>query len=231
MLTNSTTITTKMKSNIITYPTPQWLIAFTTGKDVELEAVGVRENTLVLPRQTHSDNVCFSTEASRPQDTDAVITNQPGLCMCVKTADCTPILLYDDNKHVVAAVHAGWRGTLKGIVRKTVNAMKPLCPTDLHAIIGPSISLQQFEVGDEVYEAFRSENFPMQRIAKRFPSSDGTMRWHIDLWETNRWQLEQEGVVDIFVQGLCTRTSPDFYSARREGIDTGRNYNCIIIKP
>mgnify|MGYP003490470193 FL=1 len=68
----------------------------------------------------------------------------------------------------------------------------------------------------------------MQRIAKRFPA-DGGEAWHIDLWEANRWLMEQQGVTDIFVQGICTRSSMDFYSARRETINTGRNYNGIMI--
>jgi copper oxidase (laccase) domain-containing protein len=106
--------------------------------------------------------------------------------------------------------------------------MNPPNATDIHAIIGPGISLECFEVGDEVYEIFQRERFPMQRIAKRFPG-DGGEAWHIDLWEANRWLMEQQGVTDIFVQGICTRSSMDFYSARRETINTGRNYNGIMI--
>ena len=211
-------------NNLILYNTPSWLTAFTTGKDSGVEALGLRLEDLALPRQVHSDNVLWMKEAGRPEQTDAVITDQPGLCVCVKTADCIPILLYDTRKRIVAAVHAGWRGTVSRIVQKTVKHMQPLNPTDLHAIIGPGISLEQFEVGDEVYEAFREAGFPMERIARK------AERWHIDLWEANRWLLEELGVEDIFVEGTCTRTSEDFYSARRETINTGRNYNGIYIK-
>ena len=169
-------------------------------------------------------------EAGRPEATDAVITDRPGLCVCVKTADCIPVLLYDTRQRIVAAIHAGWRGTVSRIVQKTIEKMRPINPQDLHAIIGPGISLLQFEVGNEVYEAFRDEAFPMERIAKRFPSTNGE-RWHIDLWEANRWLLEQMGVSDIYIEGTCTRASTDFYSARRETINTGRNYNGIFISP
>lgn len=227
-LTNSTTTFTRMRNNLIIYNTPDWLKAFTTGKGVEPEQLGIGQDALVLPRQTHSDHVLWSQEAGRPEDTDAVITDSPGLCVCVKTADCIPILLYDARQRIVAAVHAGWRGTVAGIVRKTIKEMMPLSPADIHAIIGPGISLECFEVGDEVYDVFQREQFPMQRIAKRFPA-DGGESWHIDLWEANRWLMEQEGVTDIFVQGICTRNSMDFYSARRETINTGRNYNGIMI--
>ena len=208
---------------MIIYKTPDWLTAFSTGKGSGVEALGLRLEDLALPRQVHSDNVLWMKEAGRPEATDAVITDKPGLCVCVKTADCIPVLLYDTRKRVVAAVHAGWRGTVGRIVQKTIKQMQPLNPTDLHAIIGPGISLEQFEVGDEVYEAFHDAGFPMERIARK------AERWHIDLWEANRWLLEELGVRDIYIQGTCTRTSEDFYSARRETINTGRNYNGIYI--
>ena len=210
-------------NNLIIYSTPSWLTAFSTGKGSGVESLGLRLEDLALPRQVHSDNICWMSEPGRPEQTDAVITDKPGLCVCVKTADCIPILLYDTRRRVVAAVHAGWRGTVARIVQKTIRQMQPHSPDDLHAIIGPGISLEQFEVGDEVYDAFKTEGFPMERIAKK------TERWHIDLWEANRWLLEEQGVTDIFVEGTCTRSSEDFYSARRETINTGRNYNGIYI--
>lgn len=210
-------------NNLIIYSTPCWLTAFSTGKGSGVEALGLRLEDLALPRQVHSDNICWMSEPGRPEQTDAVITDKPGLCVCVKTADCIPILLYDTRKHIVAAVHAGWRGTVARIVQKTIRQMQPHSPDDLHAIIGPGISLEQFEVGDEVYDAFKTEGFPMERIAKK------TERWHINLWEANRWLIEEQGVTDIFVEGTCTRSSEDFYSARRETINTGRNYNGIYI--
>ena len=211
------------------YNTPAWLTAFSTGRDSGVEDVGLRLEDLALPRQVHSDHVCWMKEAGRPEETDAVITDQPGLCACVKTADCIPVLLYDTRQRIVAAVHAGWRGTVARIVQKTIRQMKPLTPSDLHAIIGPGISLEWFEVGDEVYEAFKAADFPMERIARRFPSKTDGGAWHIDLWDANRWLLEQMGVEDIYIEGTCTRTFMDFYSARRETINTGRNYNGIYI--
>ncbi|MBQ6225786.1 MAG: peptidoglycan editing factor PgeF [Bacteroidaceae bacterium] len=217
-------------NKLIVYHTPSWLTAFTTGKGSGVEALGFQLEELALPRQVHSDNVLWMHEAGRPEATDAVITDQPGLPVCVKTADCIPVLLYDTRQRIVAAVHAGWRGTVSRIVQKTVRQMHPLDPKDLHAIIGPGISLQQFEVGDEVYDAFFAAGFPMERIARCFPSSNGEGAWHIDLWEANRFLLQELGVDDIFVEGTCTRTSEDFYSARRETINTGRNYNGIVIK-
>ncbi len=235
-----------MKGNLIIYNTPSWLTAFTTGRDSGVEALGLRLEDLALPRQVHSDNVLWMHEAGRPEATDAVITDKPGLCVCVKTADCIPVLLYDTRQRIVAAIHAGWRGTVSRTVQKTIEKMHPISPKDLHAIIGPGISLEWFEVGNEVYEAFQTAGFPMERIAKAYlrslPKGIGVIKsfplgedlgeaWHIDLWEANKWLLEEMGVSDIYIEGTCTRASEDFYSARRETINTGRNYNGIFISP
>ena len=124
-----------MRNNLVIYNTPDWLTAFTTGKGVEPEQLGIGQDALVLPRQTHSDHVLWSQKAGRPEDTDAVITDSPGLCVCVKTADCIPILLYDARQRIVAAVHAGWRGTVAGIVKKTIKEMMPLSPLQLFLML------------------------------------------------------------------------------------------------
>ena len=212
------------------YEPPSWISAATTGKCEELDearAFGVGA-PLVLPRQTHSDHVVRVSSSCRPEDTDAVFTVVPGLCLAVKTADCIPVLLYDNFQHSVAAIHAGWKGTVQYIVEKTIRTMGSK-GGDLSAIIGPGISLESFEVGDEVYERFLSEGFPMSRIARKFPNGLKAPKWHIDLWDANIWILEQCGVQDIFVAGVDTMTSPLYYSARRETINTGRNYNWIML--
>lgn len=216
-----------MSRNVIIYDTPSWLTAFTTGKGSGVEDVGLRLEDLALPRQTHSDHVLFVTEAGRPEDTDAVITDKPGLCVCVKTADCIPVLLYDSRQRVVAAVHAGWRGTVSRIVQKTIEQMHPVSPTDLHAIIGPGISLEWFEVGDEVYEAFTDAGYPMQQISQK------QEKWHIDLTKCCRLQLEATGIKpeNIEESGICTYDDvEDFFSARRLGTASGRILTGIILR-
>lgn len=219
------------------YQTPEHIHAFSVGKDESFPLTDdgsflppVGAFGVSLPRQVHSPNVLWVKEAGRPADTDAVITDVPGLCVAVKTADCVPVLLYTDGEApIVAAVHAGWRGTVARIVQKTLEKMA-LCDkftsfSECHAIIGPSISQESFEVGDEVYEAFREAAFPMERISSR------EEKWHLDLWEANKWLLEEMGVKDIYVSGIDTMTSPEWYSARRETINTGRNYNAIFFLP
>ena len=178
---------------------------------------------LVIPFQTHGtaslvidDTYLQAPEAERQarlQGIDALITRKADICLCISTADCIPILLYDKQHHAVAAVHAGWRETASG--------------DGLH---GPGISLPAFEVGEEVYEAFREQGFPMEYISEWNPA---THKHHIDLWAANRMQLQDFGVPSEQVEtaGICTFTQhEDFFSARRLGIRSGRILSGIMIK-
>ena len=225
------------------YETPAWLLAFSVGKGVrgtepgvdarevglQGDGIGIGADHIMIPRQTHSTNVRWVNTFGEVPDTDAVITSETGLCIAVKTADCIPVLVYDVRKQQIAAIHAGWRGTVGRIVEKTLRLMDS-SSEDLRAIIGPGISLDSFEVGDEVYEQFVQAGFPMQRLAKRYPSGEGE-KWHINLKDANRWLLEQNGITRIQVSDVDTLTSPCFYSARRDTINTGRNINGIMIRP
>ena len=163
------------------------------------------------------------------EEVDALVTHLPGFCICVSTADCIPVLLYDKEKQVVAAVHAGWRGTVGRIVENTLQVMKKVYNSDgkdIIACIGPGISLDSFEVGDEVYQAFEDAGFDMPRISRK------ENKWHIDLWEANRLQLLECGVCEenIEVAGVCTFQSYDmFFSARRMGIHSGRILSGIML--
>lgn len=239
---------------LILHDISEQVVAFTAGKGchgteygVDARETGIRidsfclpSNRLMIPRQTHSVNVAWVDGPGEVPDTDAVITRQRGLCVAVKTADCIPVLLYDEAQQLVAAVHAGWRGTVGRIVERTIREMGSR-GEDIHAVIGPGISLDAFEVGDEVYEAFSREGFPMERIARRYPigsnsslcaqpSAINAQKWHIDLWEANRWLLELQGVTNIQTAGICTfKHCHEYYSARRETINTGRNINGIIL--
>ena len=218
------------------YPTPSWLLAFSVGKGVHGtepgidarqtglcgESLQIPSTSIMIPRQTHSTNVCRVDTFGEVADTDAVITDKAGLCIAVKTADCIPVLLFDQRQHRIGAIHAGWRGTVGRIVEKTLQQMQSRAE-DLSAIIGPGISLESFEVGDEVYEQFLQAGFPMQRLAKRYD------KWHINLKEANCWLLERNGITDILVSDIDTLTSTQFYSARRDTINTGRNINGIMI--
>lgn len=212
--------------------------------------LSIDNNHLIIPHQTHHDRVVRIDEAfftlppdergGRLEGVDAVMTHLPGVCVSVSTADCIPVLLYDASRRAVAAVHAGWRGTVAHIVASAVSAMQAAYgtrPQELQAVIGPGISLDAFEVGDEVYERFREACFPVERLACRYPARDGlpgAMKWHLDLWEANRWELMEKGVPSrrIHVAGICTYACHDrFFSARRLGIRSGRILNGILLQP
>ncbi len=167
---------------------------------------------------------------------DALTTHLPNVCVAIKTADCIPVLLWSDETPVVSAVHAGWKGTLKRIVECHIDVLRSVYgihPEHLHAIIGPGIGLESFEVGDEVYDLFAQAGFPMETLAKRYPDSRNPQaeKWHINLWECNRLQLIEKGVnpENIHVSGIDTYTNYDrFFSARRHF--DGRIINGIMQK-
>ncbi len=201
--------------------------------------LSVTEAHIVLPHQVHKTEWCRVTEemmalseaerAAALEGKDCVMTDCRQLCIGVSTADCIPVLLYDPAHHAAAAVHAGWRGTVERIVEKAVAAMSQCFgthPSDLKAVIGPGISLKNFEVGQEVYDAFAQAGHPMELISKQYN------KWHIDLPLSNRLQLEQSGVdpQQIMMSGICTFDAADnYFSARRLGIDSGRIYTGIIL--
>ena len=211
------------------------------NKDILAGILPYSPYDIIIPRQVHGTevlainkgflNLSQEDKTNMLEGIDAVITDVSGLCLCVSTADCIPVLLYDERNKCIAAIHAGWRGTVEYIVDKTISKMKNLYgthPGNLQAVIGPGISLLSFEVGDEVYEAFSDAGFDMKVVARKYS------KWHIDLWEANRLQLEKAGVnkSNIEVCGICTYINhEDFFSARRLGISSGRIVSGIMLKP
>jgi len=199
--------------------------------------LGIDGDRLVLPHQVHGTVVCAidekimalsdSERKSHLEGVDALMTDLRGVCIGVSTADCIPVVLYDADHHACCAIHAGWRGTVARIVQVAVRAMAATYgtePSGLRAVIGPGISQEHFEVGDEVYDAFRVAGFDMEAIATR------QQKWHIDLWACNRLQLTEMGVAPLLIHtaGVCTYAqADDFFSARRLGIASGRIFTGI----
>jgi len=184
-----------------------------------------------------------------PQQGDAMITREPGLLLGIQTADCVPILLVDTKTRVVAAIHAGWRGTLARIAAKTLGRMRfefGTQPGEVVAALGPAIGRCCYEVGPEVAQAFSGQfapagewfDGPFARLAlgeEPNPLPWLTMippgheappeRVQLDLRAANRWQLLDAGVAanNIAVSGLCTACRTDLlFSYRREGPRSGR---------
>ena len=217
--------------------------------------LGIDANHIIMPHQTHGveSRIIGEEFATLPdgvkkmllEGVDAVMTNIPGMCIGVSTADCIPVLLYDEEHHAAAAIHAGWRGTQARIVHKAVQEMRMAYqtdPTKLKAVIGPGISLDNFEVGDEVYADFEQAAFDTSTIAeeriKRNPNADDPAKaferkWHINLPLANIQMLTHNGVdeANIINTGICTFDNADnYFSARRLGIESGRIYTGIIIR-
>ena len=190
--------------------------------------LGIDDNHIMMPHQVHGTEVrrIDGPQQEVIEGVDAVMTDVPQLCIGVSTADCIPILLYDETHHAVCAVHAGWRGTVKRIVHAAIHAMHATYGTEpfqLKAVIGPGISLESFEVGDEVYQQFADAGFNMGQIARKYS------KWHIDLPLCNRLQLEDWGVKDIYMSGICTyQQYKDYFSARRLGVNSGRIFTGIM---
>lgn len=206
------------------------------------DQLGILPSQLIIPTQTHSLNIAHvdSTLLALPineqqqalNNVDAVITNLPNIYLGILTADCVPVLLYDATHQAVAAIHAGWRGTVGRIANRTLTAMSEQYgtrPEEVQVIIGPSISLQAFEVGQEVYDAFEKAGFHMPDIAEPF-----NKKWHIDLWWANADQLQEMGVPfhHIYCSGLCSvEHANSYFSARTLGLHSGRSLTAIAIKP
>ncbi len=197
------------------------------------EVLELNPEKLVFPGQTHSSCVRELTEHNGDpiSETDALVTSTPGLCICVQTADCVPILLFDPEEKVIAAIHAGWRGTVGKIVKVAVQKMK----TNYHcqaknilAAVGPSIGADIYEVGEEVAKAARIS----------IPNAEQTLRkntsgkFHFNLWEANRQLLLESGLNkgNIEILGECSfGNCQKYYSARRDGLETGRMVSGIVL--
>ena len=204
------------------------------------QLLDIDDRHLLMPHQVHLTEVATidadflrltaDERQQRLEGVDAIMTDMSGVCVGVSTADCIPVLLYDAEKHAVCAIHAGWRGTVARIVEKAVKAMTATYgtnPSNLVAQIGPGISLDSFEVGDEVYDAFAQAGFNMQSISER------REKWHINLPLCNKLQLMAMGVKpeQICMSDICTYKSHDtFFSARRLGINSGRIFTAILMK-
>ena len=195
--------------------------------------LGIQPQQLVFPRQTHTNCVVDLERIPENEitETDALVTNQPGICLCVQTADCVPVLLFDPENRVVAAVHAGWRGTVKKIAEVAVLKMQQKYhsnPKNILAAIGPSIGPEVYEVGDEVVIEVQ-KNIPFhEKTLQKKPSG----KFHFNLWEANRQLLLAAGLKgnNIEISEECTfQKEKKYYSARREGIQTGRIVSGIML--
>jgi len=219
-----------------------------------LSAVGARGMSLVAVKQIHSDIIHpFMRSPAQASKGDASISATIGLVLGTQTADCVPILLVDPKKRAVAAIHAGWKGTLNRIAEKTVGRMRQEFasrPSDLLAALGPSIGPCCYEVGAEFVARFAAqfadaheyfdeartgdEPNPLQWLNMKPPGHQPPPKnVHLDLWKANRSQLLAAGLrpKNIFMSELCTACRTDlFFSYRKEGPVSGRMLSLIGIR-
>jgi YfiH family protein len=182
---------------------------------------------LATVRQIHSVDVVEANEPGDHGPGDALVTGAAGLWVAVKTADCVPILLADPEQRVVAAVHAGWRGSAEAIVIRTLEYMVGefgTKPDSLCAAIGPAIGVCCYEVGPEVLDRFRRW-FPETGLGGKL-----TAKGHLDLHEANERQLRSMGVRRIERTPYCTYCDPvRFHSFRRDPEKAGRMWSAIRV--
>ncbi len=189
-------------------------------------SLGLDAATLFDVWQVHGKNVVIAEAPHPPQSphlrADAILTDKAGVSLFMRFADCVPIILYDPLRKVIGLVHAGWMGTVGGVVWAAVEAMQARFgtqPADLQAAIGPSIGPDHYAVGPDVVTQVR-QAFGEDASAL-LATIEGGM--HFDLWAANRLLLERAGVRQVEVAGLCTACHlDDWFSHRAENGRTGR---------
>lgn len=225
-------------------PIPSFNIGYNSGSTIEevyanrlklAEIMNISPENLIFQKQIHGihieEIISTSTKTVDIPDTDGMITAVPGICLCVKGADCVPILFFDPVCHVCAVVHAGWKGTYKKIAEKMVSTLihKFNCnPKNILVGIGPSAGPESYQVGSEVADLFKAE-FPRWEkivIGKKHDL-------FLNLWECNKLQLIESGLNEsnIEISKFCTiKNNNLFYSYRGDKIETGRFACGIMLK-
>ena len=205
-------------------------------------ALGADPGDFVFCVQAHGPNVQVITTADRgrgtltQQDaipsTDALVTREPGVALTVMVADCVPIVLYDPVAHVLACVHAGWRGTVARVSEAAVAAMRSLgsTPANIIAALGPAIPPDRYQVGEDVYHA---AGHGLGRSAAQVIREDGTGRWLFDLWTANRIVLREAGVPDesMYLAQIPTGSDPGLFFSDREVRPCGRFAAIAQLRP
>ncbi|GAB6181950.1 peptidoglycan editing factor PgeF [Desulfotomaculum defluvii] len=213
-----------------------------TNRKIACQALGINHKDLVAAVQVHGKRVkvvgtehrglgAIDYETALP-DTDALITNVPGVPLSSYYADCVPLLFYDPVKICVGLAHAGWRGTVQRIAAETVRQMMKAfgCSSrDILVGIGPAIGPCCYQVDKPVQQMVASQFKEWPKLL----TPVGDNHWQLDLWETNRSALLEAGIEqeNITTAGLCTVCHNDmFFSHRAEKGKTGRMASLIMIK-
>ena len=196
---------------------------------------GIQPDKLISPWQVHSpDTVIVDRpfEGERPK-ADGIVTATPGISIAVVTADCGPILFADSKRRIIGAAHAGWKGALYGVIESTIAAMESLGSKreNIVAVLGPSISQKNYEVGSEFVANFVDAAQTNQRY---FIASQKQGHSMFDLWTYTIDRLQKAGVTAACVNACTYENEDQFYSYRRtthrQEPDYGRQMSAIMLK-
>lgn len=179
-------------------------------------------------RQVHGADVVEASAVAGEPEADASWTASRGVVCAVMVADCMPVLLCDQDGGTVAAAHAGWRGLSSGVIEATVRAMGTP-PQRLSAWLGPAIGPRNFEVGDDVLEAFVTHDAQARRAFEPYPGRPG--KWLCDLYALARQRLAALGVTAVTGGDLCTVEDRRLFSHRRDRGQSGRMAAFIWMEP
>jgi len=198
--------------------------------------MGVAPERLITPRQAHTPHVAVTSSAwpeDNPPEADAIVSREPGLAIGVLAADCAPVLFADADAGVVGAAHAGWRGALGGVLAATIREMEALGAgrERIHAAVGPTISAQVYEVGEEFRASFLAQAPDNEAL---FHTPPGSARPHFDLPAYVCARLAADGLQHVTNVALCTYQNESlFFSYRRarklQHPDYGRQISAIVI--
>lgn len=224
-------------------------LSFTTGDnhndvvrnyEIMSDALGINPKSLVLSKQTHTDNIRVITKKDcgmgvykdfEYTDVDALITAEPNVTLVTHSADCCLLGFYDPKKRVIASAHAGWRGTVAEIGKKTVQKMQNefgCDPADIIVCLAPSIGKCCYEVDDPVYNEFcKLEYLKLDDIFFNKPNG----KYMLDLWEANRQILLKGGILpeNIDITDLCTNCHSDMFHSHRATAGK-RGVNALFIQ-
>jgi YfiH family protein len=214
-----------------------------SGSDTEVRLVTVRQIHSDIVRAIGPEALDGSLQTADGKavlEGDGLVTDTPGILIAAGTADCAPVLIADNAHRSVGAFHAGWRGTVAGIVQKGVALMKQQYgsrPEDLVAVVGPSIGPCCYTVGEEVREQFAA-TYPYGReLFQEAAAKDGKPGLFVDLWQANHRQLLEAGLLPerVSVVGECTACKlfdsgeRRYFSHRADKGHAGRMLNAIGI--
>jgi len=195
------------------------------NRKIFFESLGIKPESAAFQKQVHGDTITYVSEPGNIGDSDAMITDKTNTSLCISTADCTSIFIYDPEKKIIAGIHSGWRGTQKQITSKTIDQLKSefgCRANDLFVYLGPSVSQVNYEVGREVADLFDAR-YVIKENNKLF----------LDVASANYDMVNNSGVPSNQIQksSLCSFEYKEMlHSYRRDGKRSGRALGVIALR-